>query len=145
MKHTNPLKRLGEIQEQIAQLKSEAHSILESLRTNFDAALSGAPAAPAKRVGRPPAAAGAAPTPSRKRSSPLKGKKRPASPSGPLAPAAVEVIKAAGKPLSVGQLYDGLVAAGYAFTSSDPKKNLAARVYKLPGVKQVGPGVFSHE
>ena len=79
----------------------------------------------------------------RRRRSPLKGKKRPASPSGPLAPAVVKVLKAHGKPMNVNAVLSGLKKNKYVFTSKDPKKNLAARIYKLSGVKQVGPGRFA--
>lgn len=152
MKSPDPLKRLTEIKAEIAALKSEAHAVIESLKSSFDSSLVGeAPAAAPKRRGRKPAAA-AAPAPAatetestsrRRRSSPLKGRKRPVSPSGPLAPAVVKVLTDAGSPLSVGAIYDALIASNYVFTSGDAKKNLAARVYKLPGVKPLGEGMFA--
>lgn len=153
MKSSDPLKRLTEITDQIASLKREAHSIIDSLKSSFDSSLSGeaVSAAPApKRRGRKPAAAAAAAPAApaeggkgKRRSSPLKGRKRPASPSGPLAPAVVGVLKNAGAPMNVQGIYDALVASNYQFTSSDAKKNLAARVYKLPGVKPLGDGMFA--
>jgi hypothetical protein len=36
-----------------------------------------------------------------------------------------------------------LRAGGYQYPSRDPKKNLSARIYRLKGVKQVGPGQFA--
>ena len=57
--------------------------------------------------------------------------------------AIVKVLKSAGKPLNVNAVLDGLKKAKYVFTAKDAKKNLAARIYKLSGVKQVGPGLFA--
>lgn len=146
MKASDPIKRLSDIKSEIDALKREAHAIIESLKSSFDSSLSSsAPAAPVKRRGRKPAAEAASvgeEAPRKRRGSPLKGRKRPASPSGPLAPAVVDVLRKAGQPLNVAGIYDALVAANYVFTSSDAKKNLAARVYKLPGVKVLGDGMF---
>lgn len=72
-----------------------------------------------------------------------KGKKRVASPSGPLAPAVVDVLRSSSKPMNVRSIYETLVENGYQFTTQEPKKNLAARIYRLNGVKQVGEGLFS--
>jgi hypothetical protein len=72
----------------------------------------------------------------------LKGKTRPESPSGPLAPAVVSVLKKAGKPLPVNDILKGLAAARYQWTCADPKKNLYARIYRLKGVRRVKEGVF---
>ena len=77
----------------------------------------------------------------RKRS-PLLGVKRAASPTGPLSPAVVAVLKTKRKPMNVGDILTGLNANGYQFNSAEPKKNLAARIYRLKGVKQAGPGLF---
>ena len=74
--------------------------------------------------------------------SPLAGKKRAASPSGPLSPAVVKVLQTKKQPMNVRDILIGLTASGYQFNSSEPKKNLAARVYRLKGVKQVSPGLF---
>ena len=151
------LKRLPQIHSEIAALKAEFHRILDELRSGVESARSAAPsaalaAAPQKRGrkrrGRKTAAKTAAPAKTAKvargrRRSPLKGKKRPASPSGPLAPAVVAVLKSSGKPQSVNAILDGLKKAKYVFTAKDPKKNLAARIYKLAGVKQTGPGLFA--
>ena len=71
--------------------------------------------------------------------------RRRGSPSGPLAPAVVQVLKAKGTPLSVAQILEGLRASGYRYPVADPKKNLGARLYRLKGVKQVGPGQFAAE
>ncbi len=77
------------------------------------------------------------------RVSPLAGKKRPVSPSGPLAPAVGKILEKAGKPISVNDIYESLVKADYVFTTPDPKKNLYARIHALKGVKRVGSGLFA--
>ena len=94
-----------------------------------------APHAPKKTVAPRRAGKG------RKRS-PLLGVKRAASPTGPLSPAVVAVLKTKRKPMNVGDILTGLNANGYQFNSAEPKKNLAARIYRLKGVKQAGPGLF---
>ena len=53
------------------------------------------------------------------------------------------MLKSAGKPQSVNSILEGLKKSKYVFTAKDPKKNLAARIYKLAGVKQTGPGLFA--
>jgi len=69
--------------------------------------------------------------------------RRSTSPTGPLAPAVVKVLKSKGSPMSVSEILDSLLSSGYKFTSPEPKKNLFARIYRLKGVKQVGPGRFA--
>ena len=71
--------------------------------------------------------------------------RRSTSPTGPLAPAVVEVLKSRNSPMSVSEILDGLLSNGYKFASPEPKKNLFARIYRLKGVKQVGPGKFAAE
>jgi hypothetical protein len=79
----------------------------------------------------------------KKRTSPFKGKKRPSSPSGPLAPAVHKVMKRAGGPMNVDAVLQGLKQDKYVWKVSNPKANLAARIYTMPGVKKVGPGMFA--
>lgn len=150
MTSAESLKRLAKIHTEIADLKAEFHTILDQLRGSVASLIGTTQAAPKVRASRGRkrrarvAGAVTAKTPrGRKRRSPLKGKKRPASPSGPLAPAVVAVLKSSGKPLNVNAVLDGLKKSKYIFTSKVPKKNLAARIYKLSGVKQVGPGLFA--
>ena len=81
----------------------------------------------------------------KKRTSPFKGKKRPSSPSGPLAPAVQKVLKRAGGPMNVDAILQGLKQDKYVWKVSNPKANLAARVYTMPGVKKVGPGMFARK
>ncbi len=78
-----------------------------------------------------------------KRRSPLAGHKRASSPSGPLAPAVVKVLEQKNKPMTVRDILEQLLATGYKFNTPEPKKNLAARIYRLKGVKQVNPGLFA--
>ncbi|MBJ7259558.1 MAG: hypothetical protein JHD33_08465 [Chthoniobacterales bacterium] len=77
-----------------------------------------------------------------KRTSPFKGKKRPSSPSGPLGAAVAKVLKRAAGPMNVDAILQGLKSEKYVWNVSDPKKNLAARLYTLKGVKKSGPGLF---
>ena len=77
------------------------------------------------------------------RRSPLAGRKRASSPSGPLAPAVVKVLQSKGKAMNVSDILTDLTSGGYKFNAAEPKKNLAARIYRLSGVKQVGPGLFN--
>ena len=107
----------------------------------------GKPAAEARQAkpekeGRAPKKAVLASGRKGRKRSPLLGVKRAASPSGPLSPAVVAVLKAKRKPMNVGDILTGLNASGYQFNSAEPKKNLAARIYRLKGVKQAGPGLF---
>ena len=69
--------------------------------------------------------------------------RRSTSPTGPLAPAVVRVLKSRGGPMGVSEILDGLLKNGYKFNSPEPKKNLFARIYRLKGVRQVGPGQFT--
>lgn len=78
-----------------------------------------------------------------KRRSPLAGRKRASSPSGPLAPAVVKVLESKGKAMNVRDILSDLISDGYKFNSPEPKKNLAARIYRLSGVKQVSAGMFN--
>ena len=47
--------------------------------------------------------------------------------------------------MSVSEILEGLFSNGYKFVSTEPKKNLFARIYRLKGVKKVGPGQFAAE
>ena len=144
MRIADPLKRLPQIQSEINALKKEFFRILDNLRSGVESTVLAAAASVRRGRRRRAAAKVAAKGPvRRRRRSPLKGKKRPASPSGPLAPAVVKVLKSRGKPSNVNAVLDGLKKNKYVFTAKDPKKNLAARIYKLSGVKQVGPGLFA--
>jgi hypothetical protein len=106
----------------------------------------GRPAKKAAKSGRKPgrpAKKAAKPGRRKKRTSPFKGKKRPSSPSGPLAPAVHKVMKRAGGPMNVDAVLQGLKQDKYVWKVSNPKANLAARIYTMPGVKKTGPGMFA--
>ncbi len=45
--------------------------------------------------------------------------------------------------MSVSDILAQLLADEYIFNTPEPKKNLAARIYRLKGVKQVGAGLFA--
>ena len=146
---TATLRRALDLQVKIESMQRELASILGSnvslsSAASMSNALTPGPRRRGRKPGRPAKKAPAAAKrgPRKKRISPLKGKKRPASPSGPLAPAVVKVMKRAGGPLNVDAVLKGLAQDKYVWNVSDPKKNLAARIYKLAGVKQVGPGMF---
>ena len=64
------------------------------------------------------------------------------SSSDQLAPAVVRLLKSYGKPMGVSDILAKLVDNGYKFSSPQAKKSLLARIYRLKGVRQVGPGRF---
>ena len=153
------LRRAAKLQEKIESLRHELATILDETRAELAAQPTEDFGVPAPRRGRPPkmlkasmkhATAGRkidgrtrAARALRRGRSPLAGVKRAASPTGPLAPAVVKVLQVKGKPMPVRDILAGLLANGYQFNSTEPKKNLAARIYRLRGVKQVGAGLFA--
>jgi hypothetical protein len=135
---SSSLRKAAEIQERIERLQEELSSLLASAA---DASSNpAAVTAPAVRTvaSRGRARKGTATAPSGK----SRGR-RSTSPTGPLAPAVVQVLKSKDAPMSVSEILDGLTANGYQFASPEPKKNLFARIYRLKGVQQVGPGKFA--
>jgi hypothetical protein len=135
---SSTLRKAAELQERIERLQQELDALLKTGEI-----ADGTPGRPdsqkqpvtpaAERRGK---TAVAAPT--------ARGRgRRRGSPSGPLSPAVVNVLKAKGAPMSVAEILEGLRAGGYQYPSRDPKKNLSARIYRLKGVKQVGPGRFA--
>jgi hypothetical protein len=153
---TSTLRRALDLQERIESLQGELTRLLGKnvSLTGFvseTVSLAGPrrrgrkPGRPAKKAAKParPAKKAAKPGRRKKRTSPFKGKKRPSSPSGPLAPAVHKVMKRAGGPMNVDAVLQGLKQDKYVWKVSEPKKNLAARIYTMPGVKKVGPGMFA--
>ena len=61
---------------------------------------------------------------------------------GSLRPAVVSILKKSKTPLKTADIYDALVAQGYAFTFKEAKKVLGIRLYKMLGVKPLGEGLF---
>lgn len=140
---TSNLRRALDLQVKIESMQRELARLLGTESPAASAGFEGAVGG--KRRGRKPGRKPKADKPGRpkkKRVSPLKGKKRPASPSGPLAGAVVKVMERAGGPLNVDAVLQGLAEDNYVWNVADPKKNLAARIYKLAGVKKVGSGLF---
>jgi hypothetical protein len=133
------LRKAAEIQERIERLQEELGRLLPE---GPEASVAPVVAAPAVRAvarrGRGRKTAAAVPA-QRSRG------RRSTSPTGPLAPAVVQVLKARELPMSVSEILEGLMSNGYKFASPEPKKNLFARIYRLKGVKQVGPGKFAAE
>jgi len=127
------LRKAAEIQERIEQLQTELDTLLrsENDRNSVGASPALAPAPPVGRVRKLGVERGRG--------------RRSTSPTGPLAPAVVQVLKTKNSPMSVSEILDGLLSNGYKFASPEPKKNLFARIYRLKGVKQVGPGKFAAE
>jgi hypothetical protein len=129
----------------LAGLVSETVSISGPRRGRKPGRKPGRPAKKAAKRGRKPGrpAKKVAKRGRKTRTSPFKGKKRPSSPSGPLAPAVHKVMKRAGGPMNVDAILQGLKQDKYVWKVSNPKANLAARVYTMPGVKKTGPGMFA--
>jgi hypothetical protein len=144
--NTSTLRRALDLQERIEGLQRELSRLLGknvSLAglVSETVSLSG-PRRRGRKPGRP-AKKAAKRGRRKKRTSPFKGKKRPSSPSGPLAPAVHKVMKRAGGPMNVDAVLQGLKQDKYVWKVSNPKANLAARIYTMPGVKKVGPGMFA--
>ena len=151
--NTATLRRALDLQERIEDLQRELQGLLgknSSLAGFVSRTAAGPrrrgrkPGRPAKRGRKPGRPAKKAVKRGRKkRTSPFKGRKRPSSPSGPLAPAVHKVLKRAGGPMNVDAILQGLKQDKYVWKVSNPKANLAARVYTMPGVKKTGPGMFA--
>ena len=143
--NTSTLRRALELQERSEGLQRELSRLLGknvSLSGLVSESLSVSGPRRGRKPGRP-AKKAAVPGRRKKRPSPFKGKKRPSSPSGPLAPAVHKVMKRAGGPMNVDAILQGLKQDKYVWKVSNPKANLAARVYTMPGVKKTGPGMFA--
>ncbi len=157
---TSSLRRALELQERIEDLQRELTRLLgknvslsgfagEAVSVTSPGRRGRKPGRPAKKLAkgaRQPASRvkkTARSAKSKKRTSPFKGKRRPSSPSGPLAPAVHKVMKRAGTPMNVDAILQGLKQDKYVWKVSEPKKNLAARVYTMPGLKKTGPGLFA--
>jgi hypothetical protein len=147
--NTSTLRRALDLQERIEGLQRELSRLLGknvSLAGLASETVSiGGPRRRGRKPGRKPGrpAKKSAKRGRKKRTSPFKGRKRPASPSGPLAPAVHKVMKRAGGPMNVDAILQGLKQDKYVWKVSNPKANLAARVYTMPGIKKVGPGMFA--
>jgi hypothetical protein len=131
---SSTLRKAAEIQERIEQLQTELGGLLQSEGGERNSAPVSQASTAVVTQGRG------------KRVAAVRGRgRRSTSPTGPLAPAVVQVLKSKSSPMSVSEILDGLLSNGYKFASPEPKKNLFARIYRLKGVKQVGPGKFTAE
>jgi hypothetical protein len=141
--NTATLRRALDLQERIEDLQRELQGLLgkNSSLAGFVSRTVAGPRRRGRKPGRP--AKKAAKRGRKKRTSPFKGRKRPSSPSGPLAPAVHKVLKRAGGPMNVDAILQGLKQDKYVWKVSNPKANLAARVYTMPGLKKTGPGMFA--
>jgi hypothetical protein len=135
---SSTLHKAAEIQERIEKLQTELMALLEKGEELVTDSAPVVATSPSTGRERKRSTAVAAPT-GRSRG------RKSTSPTGPLAPAVVKVLKSKSSPMSVSEILDGLTSNGYKFASAEPKKNLFARIYRLKGVKQVGPGKFSAE
>ena len=135
---SSSLRKAAEIQERIERLQEELSRLLPTSAESNSAPVVAPATGVVPRRGRGRKAAPAAPV-ARSRG------RRSTSPTGPLAPAVVQVLKSRELPMNVSEILDGLTSNGYKFASPEPKKNLFARIYRLKGVKQVGPGKFVAE
>ena len=95
------------------------------------------PSAPRRR-GRPPGSGKKV----KDGNSPLAGKSRPRSASGPLAPAVVKVLQRYNRPMKVTEILIGLEQDGYVWTAKNPKQTLYVRVGKLAGVRKLAEGLY---
>ena len=134
---SSTLRKAADLQERIERLQQELDALLQTGESG-----EGTPAQPRHERSTAPE-----PRPQRKPvvAAPRGHGRQRGSPSGPLAPAVVQVLKARNAPMSVAEILEGLRADGYQYPAADPKKNLGARIYRLKGVKQVGPGQFAAE
>jgi hypothetical protein len=128
---SSELRKAAEIQKQIERLQGELDSILQAGKEVSTTGTIVAATTPvvARRARGKKVTAG-------------KGRGRSTSPTGPLAPAVVQVLMSKDAPMSVSEILTGLFSNGYKFASPEPKKNLFARIYRLKGVKQIGRGKF---
>jgi hypothetical protein len=97
-----------------------------------------------RRRGRPPGS-GRKQLDGLRSNSKLTGRPRPASPSGPLAPAVVKVLQRYARPMKVTEILTGLEHDNYVWTAKNPKQTLYVRIGKLAGVKKAGEGLYAAE
>lgn len=143
------LKKAMKIAVKIEKLQQKLHELLGATlelppatvtMTSQLVELSNAP----RRRGRPPGS-GRKPREVGEGGSPLAGKPRPRSVSGPLAPAVVKVLERYNRPMKVTEILIGLEQDGYQWTAKNPKQTLYVRIGKLAGVKKAGEGLYVAE
>jgi hypothetical protein len=94
-----------------------------------------------RRRGRPPGSGRKSADGTRGTSS-LAGRPRPASPSGPLAPAVVKVLQRYSRPMKVNEILIGLEHDNYIWTAKNPRQTLYVRIGKLAGVRKIEEGLY---
>jgi len=144
------LKKAMKIAVKIEKLQTKLHELLgttfelppaTSAMTSQLVELSNAP----RRRGRPPGSGRKAREGDASGNSPLAGRPRPRSISGPLAPAVVKVLLRYNRPMKVTEILIGLEEDGYQWTAKNPKQTLYVRIGKLAGVKKAGEGLYVAE
>lgn len=91
-----------------------------------------------KGIGRKKAAIGA-----KKNLSPLKGKPRASSPSGPLGPAVLKALEENGLPMKVAEIFEALGKNNYQWTAHKPLQTLYIRMPKLKGLLRTEDGKYA--
>jgi len=143
IKNSQVLKQSFKIAQKIERLSTKLHELIGSTLELPEPAvvLPAGEAAVPRRRGRPPGSG----KKSTDGSSPLSGKPRPRSASGPLAPAVVKVLQRYNRPMKVTEILIGLEQDGYQWTAKNPKQTLYVRVGKLAGVRKIGDGLYASE
>ena len=95
-----------------------------------------------RRRGRPPGSGRKLGEDGTRGPSQLAGRPRPASPSGPLAPAVVKVLQRYGRAMKVNEILIGLEHDNYLWTAKNPRQTLYVRIGKLAGVSKVDEGLY---
>lgn len=98
-----------------------------------------------RRRGRPPGSGRKTGEDGTRGPSKLAGRPRPSSPSGPLAPAVVQVLQRYGRAMKVNEILIGLEHDNYIWTAKNPRQTLYVRIGKLAGVKKVDEGLYIAE
>jgi len=98
-----------------------------------------------RRRGRPPGSGKKLALDGTRSPSKLAGRPRPASPSGPLAPAVVKVLERYGRPMKVNEILIGLEHDNYIWTAKNPRQTLYVRIGKLAGVRKSEEGLYVAE
>lgn len=98
-----------------------------------------------RRRGRPPGSGKKVALDGTRSPSKLAGRPRPASPSGPLAPAVVRVLERYGRPMKVNEILIGLEHDNYIWTAKNPRQTLYVRIGKLAGVSKSEEGLYVAE
>lgn len=146
IKNSQVLKQSFKIAQKIERLSTKLHELIGATLELPEPAvvLPAGEAVVPRRRGRPPGS-GRKQREAGESTSPLSGKPRPRSASGPLAPAVVKVLQRYNRPMKVTEILIGLEQDGYQWTAKNPKQTLYVRVGKLAGVRNIGDGLYASE